>query len=440
MINKWLFKHIDNSALIVFRIIFGLLCFLESVGAIFTGWVTKTLVEPKFTFSFIGFEWLQPLPGNGMYFYYAIMGAFALGVMLGYKYRFSIIGFTLLWAATYLMQKSSYNNHYYLLMLLSSIMVFMPANTYASIDAHQNSSIKSFSMPQWCKWVFVLQLLIVYTYASVAKFYPDWIDTTVIELLMKGKKNYVLVGEILQQKVVHYFLAYGGILFDGLIIPLLLYKPTRKYMFFISMFFHLFNSIVFQIGIFPFLSLAFSLFFFEAETIRNIFLKQKPLCREGAVILPRKKTVLLALFSVYFIIQIALPLRHHFIEDNVLWTEEGHRLSWRMMLRVKHGSTSYTVENKKTGNRAVINLNHYLTAKQKRSASTKPDVMWQFAQRLKQEYQAKGEDIAVYVNSKVSINGRKYKLFTDRKVDLASIEWRALAHSDWILTSDLEAK
>ena len=440
MVNNWLFKHIDNSALVVFRIIFGLLCFLESVGAIFTGWITKTLIEPKFTFSFIGFEWLQPLPGNGMYFYYAIMGLFALGVMLGYKYRFSIIAFTVMWSATYLMQKSSYNNHYYLLMLLSSIMVFMPANAYASIDANQNSSIKSFSMPQWCRLVFVLQLLIVYTYASVAKFYPDWLDTTVIELLMHSKKNYVLVGELLQQKTVHYFLAYGGILFDGLIIPLLLFKPTRKYMFFASIFFHLFNSVVFQIGIFPFLSLAFSLFFFEAETVRNMFLKKKPLYVEGAVFLPKRKTFLIGLFSVYFLIQMALPLRHHVIEDNVLWTEEGHRLSWRMMLRVKHGSTSYVVENKKTGKRVVVKLNDYLTAKQKRSASTKPDVMWQFAQRLKAEYHQKGEDIAVYVNSKVSVNGRKYQLFIDPKVDLASLEWRAFKHNDWILASDLQVK
>ena len=98
MLNNLLFKHIDNSSLIVFRVIFGLLCFLESVGAIFTGWIRRTLIEPEFTFSFIGFEWLQPLPGNGMYFYYAIMGVFGLFIMLGYRYRiinqpsFSIYG------------------------------------------------------------------------------------------------------------------------------------------------------------------------------------------------------------------------------------------------------------------------------------------------------------------------------------------------------------
>ena len=252
MLNNVLFKHIDNSALIVFRICFGLLCFLESVGAIFTGWVKRTLVDPNFTFNFIGFEFLQPLPGNGMYYYYAIMGVFGLFIMLGFKYRFSIIMFTLMWSATYLMQKSAYNNHYYLLMLLSGLMLFLPAHKYASIDVKLNPKLKSLSMPQWCRWIIILQLFIVYTYASLAKLYPDWLDTSVIRLMMTAKKEYILIGNLLQQEWMHYILAYGGILFDGLIVPLLLYKPTRKYAFIVSIFFHLFNSIVFQIGIFPY--------------------------------------------------------------------------------------------------------------------------------------------------------------------------------------------
>lgn len=438
MLNKSLFKHIDNSALIVFRIIFGLLCFLESVGAIFTGWVKNTFVNPQFTFSFIGFEWLQPLPGNGMYVYYAVMGMFGLFVMLGYKYRLSMLSFTLMWTATYLMQKSSYNNHYYLLMLISSIMVFMPANKYASLDVKHNPEIKSFSMPQWCRWVIVLQLFIVYTYASVAKLYPDWLNTSIIELFMKHKQDYILVGPWLQEKWVHYVLAYGGILFDGLVVPLLLYRPTRKYVFMVAVFFHLFNSIIFQVGVFPYLSLAFCLFFFEPETIRRLFLKKKPLYSEAKVVFPKYKNLWITIFSIYFVVQIALPLRHHFIEDNVLWTEEGHRLSWRMMLRTKSGQISFWAENKQTGKREPVKLSSYLTPKQKRSVSTKPDVIWQFAQRIKQAYKTKGKDVAVYVNCKVSVNGKPYKRLIDPEVDLASVPWQWFRHSSWILPSKQE--
>ncbi len=436
--NSFLFKHIDNSPLIVFRIIFGLLCFLESVGAIFTGWVTRAFVEPKFTFTFIGFEWLQPLPGNGMYFYYLIMGIFGFLIMIGYKYRFSVIMFTLMWTTTYLMQKASYNNHYYLLILLSAIMAFLPANKYYAVDAKQNPKIKSNSMPQWCRWVFILQMFIVYTYGSIAKIYPDWLDGTVMKLFMYGKKHYLIIGDFLQQEWMHYFLAYGGILYDGLVVPFLLFKPTRKIAFFGSIFFHLFNSIVFQVGIFPYLALGFSLFFFNPKTIKNIFFKKKEFYNDAEIIEPKFKKPLVALFAVYFIIQIALPLRQHFIKDNVLWTEEGHKMSWRMMLRSKAAHISFKVKDKKANKMIFVKLDDYLSKKQKRVISTHPDVMWQFAQRLKKEYAEKGQDISVFITCNLSVNGRPYEKYIDPEVDIASVTWSAFKHSEWILPSKLD--
>lgn len=435
MFNTWLFKQIDNSALIVFRIIFGLLCFLESIGAILTGWVKTNLIDPKFTFSFIGFEWLQPLPGNWMYVYYIIMGAFAFLIMVGYKYRLSIISFTILWAASYFMQKSSYNNHYYLLWLISSIMVFMPANKYASLDVKYNPKLKTNSMPQWCKWIIVLQLFILYTYAAFAKLYPDWLNTNFIEILMKSRQDYFLIGDVLQQKWLHYVLAYGGVLFDGLVIPLLLFKPTRKYIFIVAICFHLFNSIVLQIGIFPYLALAFTLFFFEPKTIQKLFLKKKVVYEKQQVVLPKFRVPFIAVFSIYFIVQIGLPLRHHFIEDDVLWTEEGHRLSWRMMLRAKGGTANYSVENKETGKRFIVNMNDYLTQKQIRTASTKPDVIWQFSQYLKEHFKRNGQDVSVFVDCKVSINGKPYKRLINPEVDLGNEPWQTFKHSSWILPS-----
>ncbi|MBU2938293.1 HTTM domain-containing protein [Lacinutrix sp. C3R15] len=436
--NKYLFKHIDNSALIVFRIFFGLLCFLESVGAIFTGWVTRAFIEPKFTFTFIGFEWLQPLPGNGMYFYYLVMGIFGFLIMIGYKYRFSTIMFTLMWLTTYLMQKASYNNHYYLLILLSAIMVFLPANKYHSVDAKQNPKIKSNAMPQWCRLVFILQMFIVYTYGSIAKLYPDWLDASVMKIFMSGKKNYFLIGEFLQQEWLHYFLAYGGILYDGLVVPFLLFKPTRKIAFFGSIFFHLFNSIVFQVGIFPYLALAFSLFFFNPKTIKNIFFKKKEFYDAAEIIEPKYKKPFVILFSIYFILQIALPLRHHFIKDNVLWTEEGHKMSWRMMLRSKLAHISFKVKEKGKNKTIFVKLEDYLSKKQMRLVSTHPDVMWQFAQRLKKEYNEKGKDVAVFISCNISVNGRPYTKYINSEVDIASVSWSAFKHSEWILPSKLD--
>lgn len=434
---NFLFRHIDNSALIVFRIIFGFLCFAESIGAILTGWVKTTLIEPQFTFTFIGFEWLQPLPGYWMYAYYIVMGIFGLLIMIGYKYRWSAFAFAIMWTCTYLMQKSSYNNHYYLLSFFSFLMVLLPAHHYASVDAKQHPEIKNTSMPYWVWLIIILQLFIVYTYGAIAKIYPDWLNTSVMEILMKSKQHYYIVGDLLQEKWMHYFLAYGGILFDGLVVPLLLWKPTRKLTFAASIFFHLFNSFVFQVGIFPYLSLAFCLFFFDSKVINNLFIKRKPYYNEAEIIIPIYAPILVSVFSVYFAFQILLPLRHHLIEDNVLWTEEGHRMSWRMMLRTKGGSTSYKVVDKATNEVIQINLNDYLTKKQQRGATTKPDFIWQFAQRLKKEYAKQGKDVQVFVSAYVSVNGRPYKQLVNPEIDLASVPWSHFKHSDWLLPSDL---
>ncbi|MEP0481357.1 MAG: HTTM domain-containing protein, partial [Nonlabens sp.] len=65
--DKWLFTQVDNSALVIFRMIFGLLIACEAFGSIALGAVRRLFIEPDFTFTFIGFEFLEPLPGNWMY-------------------------------------------------------------------------------------------------------------------------------------------------------------------------------------------------------------------------------------------------------------------------------------------------------------------------------------------------------------------------------------
>ncbi len=178
-----LFLQIDNAPLIIFRIFFGLLLACETFGAILTGWVKSNFIDPTFTFSHIGFDWLQPLPGYGMYYYFATMGILGLLVAIGYKYRWTLGLFTILWTGVYLMQKTSYNNHYYLLILVCLIMFFLPANKYASIDAKLNPSLQKLTMPAWCSWIMITQISIVYFYATVAKLYPGWLDGTFINTL-----------------------------------------------------------------------------------------------------------------------------------------------------------------------------------------------------------------------------------------------------------------
>lgn len=437
MIKK-LFQPIDNAPLIIFRIFFGFLLAAETFGAILTGWVKENFIKPEFTFTHIGMEWLQPLPGIGMYIYFAIMGVLGVLVMIGYKYRFSLSAFTILWTITYWMQKTSYNNHYYMLILVCLIMIFLPANRFASIDVKQNSKIKSLSMPKWCSWVMILQVAIVYLFATVSKFYPDWLDGTFTKNLLAHKSPYPFVQEIFNQKWFYLFIAYSGIAFDMLIVPMLLWKRTRTLAFIASLVFHLFNAITLQIGIFPFFALSFAVFFYPPEKMRSIFFRKKPVLDLENEPVYQNKSVLLYFFLPYFILQIILPIRHWFIKGDVLWTEEGHRLSWRMMLRSRSGYTNLTVYDKNTGKSLRYQTIVKLTDKQYKMLNDKPDAIWQFSQIIKKKYAEQGIDVNIFAETFVSINQKSMKQLIDPKVDLANAKWDYFFHNDWVLLYDNE--
>ncbi len=353
-----------------------------------------------------------------------------------------MIAYALMWSGVYFMQKSSYNNHYYLMMLLCWIMAILPANRSLSVDAKLDPAIRASSMPRWILLILILQVWIVYTFGAIAKLYPDWLNASVLALFMSGKQDYWLIGDLLQLNWVHWTMAYVGIFFDLLIVPLMLWKRTRLIGFVLSIFFHLLNSIIFQIGIFPYMSIAFALFFFTPETLRKRLLPGRWVSPEmkkgytnGKVCVPKHKKLLIGALSIYFIIQIGLPLRHWFFQDDVLWTEEGHRLSWRMMLRSKSGTLDVYVADKGNGERKRYDYSKILGRKQAAAVRSKPDLMWQLAQKIKEEEARKGRDVAVYMESMVSVNDGPYFPFTNPNIDLAAQKWHPFKHSAWILPS-----
>lgn len=432
--DKWFFLQVDNSALVLFRIFFGFLLACEAFGHIALGAIDKNYLQPQFTFTFIGFEFLEVLPAPFMYGLFALMGIAGLMIMLGYKYRIAMLFYATAWAYVYLLQKSSYNNHYYLMVLLNYLMVFLPAHRSVSLDAKWNPALRKEHMSRWIYAFIITFLFIIYAYASVAKFYPDWMDLSFPRYLMKVRAG---GWSILQYEWAHWGIMIYGLTFDLLIVPLLLWKKTRMMAVIASFFFHIFNSIIFKIGIFPYLALAFLVFFFSPKTIQQRFLKKKKYYEGDAIIVPTFKKPLLIITTGFLLVMLLLPLRHWLIKDDVLWTEEGHRLSWRMMLRSRKGFTTFYVAHKDTGHRKPVILNDYLTAKQIFSVQAKPDFMWQFAQKLKEIHALKGEDVAVYIDAKVSINGRPMQQFTDKEVDIAAQEWSHWSHHEWILPSSL---
>lgn len=264
--------------------------------------------------------------------------------------------------------------------------------------------------------------------------YPAWINAVPIKIWFEMKKDYWLVGPLLTKTWFQYFVAWGGLFYDLLIGPALLWKKSRKYAFAASLFFHLFNSAVFQVGIFPFMGIAFSIFFYEPETIRRIFFKSKEaLTAVKEVIQPKFRTATTYALVIFLGIQFLLPLRHWAIPGNVTWTEEGHRLSWRMMLRVKGGYLNiYRVDNT-TKEKTYIRLNDYLTAKQMRSIATRPDMFWYFIQYLKADLKKQGiENYKLFADGGVSLNGATTKPLYKPDFNLVDAQWNKFGNNSWV--------
>lgn len=442
MLTNFLFNKIDNAQIIVFRIFFGLLMMVECWGSIWTGWVKQTFVDPEMTFTFIGFEWTQFLLGNTMYYIYVFLGFLGLLMMIGLFYRVSSFLFAVGWSLVYFMQKEHYNNHYYLVMLVAWFMVFIPAHRYKSIDVFLFPKIKTNWTYYWTRLIFILQLFILYTYAAVAKLYPGWMNGDFLLTRYAGLGRWVEkqiayepLTEFVRSREFAQIFSWLGFGFDLVIVPLLLWKRTRIPALLAAFFFHLFNSATLHIGIFPYFALSFSIFFFPPETISRLFFPRKTVFAE--VVHDFRLTTVQRVFALVFWLyigwQIYLPIRHWFIPGDVLWTEEGHRLSWRMMLRTKSGNTQFYMVDKETGVRSQVNLNDYLTPLQRGRVQSKPDMIWQFAQYLKKVKAKEGKDIAVYVNSRISINQGDYNDFVDNKIDIAATKWNYFCHQDWIL-------
>ena len=351
-----------------------------------------------------------------MYIWFGLLGLLAICITLGYRYRLSIVLFTIGWFGVYLMHKTSYNNHHYLMALLASIMCIVPAHKAYSLDVKQLRVAPSSSLPRAYWLLFVGLFFIVFTYASIAKIYPDWIKGIPLSQWLEAKKDssfaFLYAGK---QPLI---MAWGGIFFDLLIIPAFLWKRTRNLAFFASLYFHLMNSITFQIGTFPYMMIGAAVLFYPAEKLRKWFKMNK--VYDTAESTPLKNSNLLAYaVALFLLVQIVLPLRHLAIPGNVFWTEEGHRLSWRMMLRSK-GGTAYFDITLPDGKSVRNYPKDHLSKKQYYTMCTRPDMVWQYCQYLKTLHGDRCQINAIVRNS---LNFRKPTYLIDRKYDMAKAEW-----------------
>lgn len=436
-LRVWLSRPVDVASLALARICYGLIMLWEVIRYFRNGWIDRYWIDPDFHFTYFGFSWVSPWPGDGMHWHFFCLGILAIMITFGFLYRIAAVLFFLGFSYAFLLEQARYLNHFYLVSLVSFLMALVPANQIASIDARLGICRRKDSMPAWCLYLLRFQMGIVYFFGGIAKINSDWLAGEPLRTWLGYRAGFPIVGPLFEMEGVVMGMAYGGLLFDLLIVPLLLWRPTRVPAFFAVLFFNFSNAIIFTIGIFPFFAIAMSTLYFSPDWPRRYFVWPRigeALQSNGADLLVSRLVV--GFLALYVGWQSLLPLRHWLYPGNPAWTEEGHLYSWRMKLRSKSGRISFYATNLDTGEEFRIKPSKYMEDWQAKHLATKPDMMLQFVDYAGKQLKQEGiTNLAIRAESYVSLNGRPRVQFVDPSVDLLR-KSRSLFPKDWLLPLD----
>lgn len=445
-IKQFLFSPVDLASLCVFRVFCGLILLWEIIRYVQHGWVEKYYIRPNFNFKYWGFEWVEPLPGIGMWIVFSVLAMAALGILFGLFYRFFMTIFFIGWTYIFLLERCRYLNHFYMLCLLTFLMIFVPANHMYSMDRYWLPSLKRQRKeerevgPAWSLWLIRGQVFVVYFFGGIAKLNSDWlIRAEPIRGWVRRGSDIPLIGEFLNLEWTPYVFAYGGFLLDLTIVPFLLWRKTRYLAFLMGLFFHLMNVRLFHIGIFPWFMILANFLFFSPSWPRKLvaFLKkqQPSSVSASSQIYPSLLSahVIIVAFIGYFTFQLLLPLRHYIYPGNVHWTEEGHLFSWHMKIRVKKAYINYLVVEPITKKKWLVDPANYLPYWQTRKMRSQPELILQFAHYLQKEFALKGyQDVEVYAWGEASLHKRAPQPLVNESVDLTKVE-SSIWPASWIV-------
>src|ERR1700737_305856 len=385
------FAPVDIASLVFFRIVFGLLMVWQCGRFLALNRIALYWLEPRFLFKFYGFSWVHPWPGSGLYIHWAALGLFALFVTVGFFYRLSTVPFFLSYTYFFL-DEAWYVNHTYL----------------------------------------------IYFFAGVAKLSPDWFRGEPMRTEMARNSNVPIIGHFFREEWAVYAMSYGGLLFDLLIVPLLLWRRTRVAAFCMALVFHLINARWFNIDVFPWMAISATALFFPPSWPRRILsifgvASHQISARDWKLPARGRQMLVLSLVAIYVVIQLLVPLHHFLYRGGIERTYADHLFSWRMMALKQSGGGFFYVTDPNIDQTFPVNPGQFLQNPHVLVMAYLPDMCVQFAQYLATTLPRAGpKPLKVEAQVFVSINGRKPELLIDPNVDLAS-EPRTLGRPRWLL-------
>ena len=418
-------RHVDIASLAAFRVIFGVVMFSSCARLLASGWIDTMYVEPRWFFTYPGFDWIRPWPAWGVYLHYAILAVLSLAIAAGAFHRIVTPLFTIGFAYTQLIDVTNYLNHHYLVVLLGVQLACLPANAAWSVDARRRPELRRETIPAWMVWLLRFQIGVVYVFAGLAKLKVDWlVHGQPLNLWMSARTETPLVGGLFAEPWIAHVMSWAGFLFDTTIALWLSWRRTRLVAYGVLILFHGATGYLFNIGMFPIIMTSAALIFFSPSWPRALLARfgvkmATPALPSEPAHAPSR--IVRAVIVAHVALQIALPLRHHFYPGSVLWNEDGMRFAWHVLVREKHGSVMF-VASLPDGRRVEIPPRNYLTARQEREMGGQPDLILQLAHHIGRELRARGlHGVRVHAITRVSLNGRDPVPMIDPAVDLLEV-------------------
>lgn len=436
-----LFQPVPIDWLVVYRVAFGTVMCWYACKFLSTGTVDHFYTVPLIQFPYEGFEWVRLIDVSFqvgektwefIHLEYLLLAVTSFLIATGFFYRIAATLFAICFLHVFLLDKCYYQNHYYLVSILGVLLPFLPANRAFSIDARLFPAIRSKWVPRWSLWLVRFQIGVPYFFGGIAKIDPDWLRGQPMRMSMSAKTDIpVIGGPWMEQEPVVMALVWGGMLFDILIVPLLLSRKTRPFAYLVAVAFHLTNSVIWTIGIFPWLMILVTTVYFAPDWPRRLIarISRKPVRTEPLTPevqdwrFPSRfaRNVTLTCLALFVSWQCLCPLRHFVYPGNSNWDEYTHHFSWHMLLRAKKCGLRIYATDPATGKSGTVDLRSYVTARQLGVVSRDPRMIHRLCRYIAEDLNAKGfQGIEIRALALISLNGRKPQLVLDPSVDLGS--------------------
>jgi hypothetical protein len=321
-------------------------------------------------------------------------------------------------------------------------MLFVPADYCWSLKSLFVPAYKRTEVPGWSLWLLRLQVGIPYFFGGIAKLSEsDWMAGKVTTALLHQVNGAELIGPDGWNIVapLSWAMTWGGMLFDLLVVPLLIWRRTRPLLMCIALVFHLINAFLFRIELFPWLMLAGTLLYLEPDWPQRLWsfltgglIRDVPDAAPAAGNSASQKRIRFLLFG-WFTLQCLLPLRYFFYDGNPCWTLDCNFFSWRMMLHSKISDCVFFATDSVTHVTEKIPLEQYLSPPQYLFMRHDPQLIRQFAGAVSAKLNAVSDHhIMVRVIAKSAMNGNEPQWMIYPDIDLG-IEPPSYWKSRWVV-------